>query len=581
VAASVLHDLASLYRPMPAVRRRQLFFVAALMPVAAVAEMATVNTVVPFLAILAAPSRPAAGQAWLLDLLSMTGAKSTNELLIAAAVLFTVAVVIATLIRLALTWATQRFAFGLGHDFAVEIQRRVLLQPYSFHLARNSSEILSSINKIELLVFNVVLQLGQAAAAAIISLFVVVALVQVDALSAAAAALLVIALYALVLIVTRKRLAAHSGVLGSAYQERIRTIQESLGGIRDVILDHSQAAYLEAFRRIDARLMRARTDMALIAAAPRHVVEPLGIVLIAVLALFIANREGGLVAALPVLGALALGAQRLLPLTQQLYGGWAALAGCRSIIAQVVELLSLPVMREVENDPPQHIGFKHGILFEGVGYAYPDRQHAALDEVGLFIPKGARVALIGPTGCGKSTLADLLMGLIEPSRGRIMIDGIELKPETAQAWQHNIAHVPQSVFLADTSIARNIAFSSPDAELDIERVARAAGTARLADFIESLPEGYDTPVGERGVKLSGGQRQRLGLARAVYKEAPLLVLDEATSALDAETEAAVLRSLDELIAQGRTILIIAHRQSTTANCDLVIRLENGRVVSSG
>jgi len=575
VAAGVVNDLGSLYRQMGVPRRRQLWLIMALMPVAAVAEMVTIGAVVPFLAILAAPGTPRSGLPWLPAFLP----SSTNELLLMAAALFASAVVAASLIRLFLTWSTQRFAFGLEHDFAVEIQRRVLLQPYSFHLSRNSSEILSSLDKVELLVFSVILQLGQGAAAAIIALFVILALVQVDAPSAMVAALLVIILYGLVLLVTRRRLTASADVIGSAYEQRLQAVQESLGGIRDVILDHSQAAYLEVFRRIDARLMRARIDMALVAAAPRYLVEALGIVLITVLALFIAGREGGLVMALPVLGALALGAQRLLPLTQQIYGGWTALGGSRPIISQIVELLELPILSQPASDPLQPISFEREIRLDGVGYSYPDRQHAAIEAITLSIPNGARAALIGATGSGKSTLADLLMGLIEPSRGRIMIDGVDLTPEIVQAWQPSIAHVPQSVFLADTSIARNIAFSSPDAEPDMERVVRSAATAQLADFIESLPDGYDTVVGERGVRLSGGQRQRLGLARAIYKQAPLLVLDEATSALDSETEAAVLRSLDELVAQGRTILIIAHRQSTIANCDLVIRLENGRVVS--
>src|SRR5688572_29262930 len=288
------------------------------MPVAALAEMVSVGAIVPFLALLSAPSN-SSGQAWLVGLLQVAGSKSPEQMLLAAAILFAVAITLATIIRLFLSWATQRFAYGLGHDLAVEIQRRVLLQPYSFHLVRNSSQILASLDKVELLVFTVILKLCQAAAAAIISLFVIVALVQVDAVSAGIAALLVLALYALVLIVIRKRLTASSKVIGSAYEQRLQTVQESLGGIRDVILEHSQPAYLYAFRRIDGELTRARADMAFVAAAPRYFIEVLGILIITVLALFIADREGGLVRALPVLGALALGAQRLLPLTQQLY----------------------------------------------------------------------------------------------------------------------------------------------------------------------------------------------------------------------------------------------------------------------
>ena len=192
------------------------------------------------------------------------------------------------------------------------------------------------------------------------------------------------------------------------------------------------------------------------------------------------------------------------------------------------------------------------------------------------------IALIGTTGSGKSTLADLIMGLLEPTEGEITIDGERLDAETRRRWWRSIAHVPQSIFLADASIARNIAFSDPGEPIDIQRTGAAARAAQLHQFVETLPEGYETVIGERGIRLSGGQRQRLGLARALYKSAPVLILDEATSALDDETEAAVMESLDALVRKdGLTILMIAHRLSTVARCDKVVRLEKGRVVATG
>jgi ABC-type multidrug transport system fused ATPase/permease subunit len=221
------------------------------------------------------------------------------------------------------------------------------------------------------------------------------------------------------------------------------------------------------------------------------------------------------------------------------------------------------------------------IRVENVSFAYPSRPRPALHKVSLDIRRGSRLALIGRTGSGKSTLADLLMGLLEPTSGRILVDDEPLTIESRRRWQRSIAHVPQTIFLADTSIARNIAFGIATEDVDMLRVIDSSKKAQLHDFVTSLTEQYETHVGERGVRLSGGQRQRLGIARAIYKEAPVLVLDEATSALDDATEAAVMKALDVLGEEGRTIIIIAHRLSSVARCDLVARLENGHLVELG
>ncbi len=577
MARGLRAELSTLYRFASPRHRGQLRLVVALMPLAAVAEMLAVATVVPLIAGLTDVSVTAKAT-WLPDFLKTVGASGREDMLIAAGALFATAAILAATLRLLLSWASQRFAFAIGHDLAQEIQRRVLHQPYSFHVARHSSLIISSLEKVEHLVFNVLLQLLLASSAAIVSLFIVAALVAIDARSAAIAALIVVGIYGLVLFLIRKRLAANSAIIGDAYQRRVHAVQESLGAIRDIIIDHSQAVYLDAFRAVDEPLMRARANTAFIASSPRYIIEALGLVVITVLAVFVSARAGGLTAALPALGALVLGAQRLIPLTQTFYYGWTTLSGSRSIIGQVVDLIELPLAATAEAGPA--LAFADAVRFEGVDFTYPDRPQPALLGVDLVIPKGSRVALVGHTGSGKSTLADLVMGLLEPTSGTIRIDGAELTAERVRGWQRNIAHVPQSIFLADASIARNIAFSNSSAP-DVARITRAADIAQLSEFIAGLPEGYGTMVGERGVRLSGGQRQRLGLARAIYKQAPVMVLDEATSALDEATEAAVMAALDRLGAEGQTILIIAHRLSTLAKCQLVVRLEQGRVVETG
>ena len=243
----------------------------------------------------------------------------------------------------------------------------------------------------------------------------------------------------------------------------------------------------------------------------------------------------------------------------------------------MIELLRLPV-DEAGSGPAAPLELRTAIKLEKLSFTYPTRQRPALDEISLTIPRASMLALVGSTGSGKSTLVDVIMGLLQPGAGRILIDEIPLTETSRRQWHRSVAHVPQSIFLADASIARNIALSLPDEASDERRIVEAAKIAQLHDFVLSLPSGYDTYVGERGIRLSGGQRQRLGIARAVYKNAPILILDEATSALDEATEATVIEALEELRREGRTIIIVAHRASTIARCDEIVKLHEGRLV---
>jgi ABC-type multidrug transport system fused ATPase/permease subunit len=304
-------------------------------------------------------------------------------------------------------------------------------------------------------------------------------------------------------------------------------------------------------------------------------------VLFAGVAVVLAQRGGGLAAALPVLGAVALGALRLLPVLQQLYYGWSMLAGNRAVAAQVIEWLRLPLAAEDQDRANlRPLEFNSELRFDDVSFAYRADQRPAVDRVSLTIARGSSVALMGRSGSGKSTLADLLMGLLEPDEGQISVDGVPLTAATRRRWRRSIAHVPQAVFLADASIARNIAFGSREEDIDPVRLREAARIAQLDEVIAGLPEGFATFVGERGIRLSGGQRQRLGIARAIYKDAPVLILDEATSALDEQTEAALLEALTSSGSERRTMLVIAHRRSTIEHCDRVLRIEAGRLTET-
>jgi ATP-binding cassette subfamily B protein len=568
--------LKQINRQMTPQRRRQFYLIVGLMFAGATAELATVGAVMPFLALLA--EIPGATPHWGLPALQLPGFVG-DPLLIAAAV-FIVLATIAGLTRLQLVRSSRSFVFGLGHEINAEIQRRVLLQPYTFHIHRNTSTLLSALNKTEVLMLQLLLPLMRGVVSAVIAAFVVGFLLFVAPVATLFVAVTFIGTYLLVSAFSRQRLQMNSAMLATAYDERLKIVQESLGGIRDVIIDNSHAVYLREFDRIDSRLAAARATTESVILAPRYLIEIVGMALIAAVAVVIGRRDGGIGAALPILGALALGGQRLLPLVQEVYAGWSSITGQRSILNAVVALLSLPV-RDRPVESVAALRLRRAIELQGVSFSYPTRRRPALDGVYLTIPAGTMVALTGPTGSGKSTLVDVLMGLLPPDEGIVLIDDVPLTQDTQQQWHRTVAHVPQSIFLADSAIAQNIALSLPDLPADRSRIVDAAKKAQLHDFIISLPAGYDTFVGERGIRLSGGQRQRLGIARAIYKNAPIIVLDEATSALDDETERAVMATLDELRLEGRTVIIVAHRFSTIHHCNLVARLDHGRVVESG
>jgi ABC-type multidrug transport system fused ATPase/permease subunit len=559
--------LRQLFGLMTPQRRRQFFRVLGWMLVGAAAEVVLVASVVPFLALLNGQSD--------LSGLGPLGELVGDQSIRSMASNFILAALAATAIRLWLSWSSQAFVLGIGHDLAVDAQRRVLLQPYSFHLQQSTSTVIASLDKIRLLVFGVLRQVMVAAVGAVVSVFILALLLSVDPVAALAAFGSLALFYLLISRLTSTRLDRNSQVAGAIYDRRVQIIQESLGGIRDLIIDQTQPLYLEEFRKVDERLARAEATNMFIAGTSRYLVEGGALILIAVLALALADREGRLGEALPVLGAVAVGGLRLLPLIQQAFASWATMAANRSVIGQVLDVLRLPVA-DAPAKQPSRLQFTRDITLDGVSFGYPGRAQPAVSGASLVIARGARVALVGKTGGGKSTLADLVMGLLEPDEGRITVDEVALTAANRRAWQANIAHVPQAVFLADASIARNIAFSVAEDAIDLERVRRAADVAELAEFIDTLPDGLETLVGERGVRLSGGQRQRLGIARAVYKDAPMLVLDEATNALDRETEGRVLENL--MADPERTILVIAHRQSTVAGCDQRVRIDKGRIV---
>jgi len=458
------------------------------------------------------------------------------------------------------------------------IFRRTLHQPYTTHIQRNSSEVVDGIVlKVERVIGFVLLPTANGFAAVFIVLVVCAAVLVFQPWVAISMILGLGSIYGLIYALTQARLRRDGERAAAAATQRVQALQEGLGGIRDITLDSTHATFCARFEQADLIMRRAQVRSVVFAITPRFMIEALGMVLIASVALLMAQGAGGLGQVVPVLGALALAAQRMLPLAQNIYAAWSNLSSNHGYLTEVLTLVEQPMPADpaVGSTEPA-LPFDQAIELRNLGFAYHTNGPQVLRGVNMGIAKGARIGIVGTTGSGKSTLMDILMGLLPPTEGQLCVDGCPITETNRRAWQARVAHVPQAMFLADASVAANIAFGVPPAQIDPERVRLAAQRAQIAHTIEGWPQGYQTMVGERGVRLSGGQRQRLAIARALYKHADVLVFDEATSALDDATEDAVLEAI-EALGPELTIILITHRLRPLRAMDAVWRVEGGGV----
>ncbi|MDO8652484.1 MAG: ABC transporter ATP-binding protein [Undibacterium sp.] len=561
-------------------RRGQFGLLLLLMVLASFAEILSIGAVLPFLGVLTAPERVFAHDA-VQPVIRVLGLTAPAQLLLPLSLTFGLAVLVAGAMRLMLLWASTRLSFAVGADLGISVYRRTLYQPYAVHVARNSSEVISGISgKANGVIHSTVLPVLTLFSSSVMLITILIALLAIEPVIALVAFGGFGLIYVLIIRLTRGQLLADSQCVARESVQVIKSLQEGLGGIRDVLIDGSQATYCQIYRSADLPMRRAQGRSAFISASPRYVMEALGMLLITALAYALAKQADGIGRAIPILGALALGAQRLLPVLQQAYGSWAGIQSGQASLQDTLELLAQPLPDHADQPTPEALPFKNNIKLKHLGFRYSTQTPYVLKHVDLAIAKGSRVGFIGTTGSGKSTLLDIVMGLLLPTDGSMEIDGQAVTPKNNRAWQVHVAHVPQSIFLADSTIEENIAFGVPTAQIDHKRVRDAAQQAQIADSIETWPKQYQTFVGERGIRLSGGQRQRIGIARALYKQADVIIFDEATSALDNETEQAVMQAIEGL-SQDLTLLIIAHRLTTLKSCTQIVELGEGGIRRSG
>jgi ATP-binding cassette subfamily B protein len=549
------------------------------MLLASFAEILSIGAVLPFLGVLTAPERifklPIAQ-----PFIQALELNQPSELLLPLTIVFGFAALLAGGLRLLLLWASTKLSYAAGADLSIDIYQRTLYQPYAVHCARNSSETIDGItNKTNGVIIIIAMMLSLVSSGMML-ITILLALLTVEPFISLLAFGGFGFIYIAITQLTRKKLAINSERMARESTYVIKSLQEGLGGIRDVLIDGSQATYCEIYSNADLPLRRAQGSSSFIGLSPRYAIEALGMLLIAWLAYSLTQQSDGVARTIPILGALALGAQRLLPVMQQAYYSWSRIKSGQVSLQDALELLDQTLPDYAGYPEPQALAFNSNITLKQISFRYNFQTPYVLKDVNLSIAKGSRVGFMGPTGGGKSTLLDIVMGLLHPTDGMLEVDNEIVAIFNKRAWQAHIAHVPQTIYLADSSVEENIAFGIPKEAINVERVRFVAKQAKIADTIESWPNQYQTFVGERGIRLSGGQRQRIGIARALYKQADVIIFDEATSALDNETEQSIMDAIDSL-SKDFTLIIIAHRLTTLKKCSTIFELENGSIKRSG
>jgi len=560
-------------------RRKQFYFLLFLMVLASLSEAASLGLIIPFLGVLANPgiilNIP------FFNIGFINNAITYQESLLYLTIAFVFFAIFSGGIRLFLVWYTSHLSFAAGADLSLKMYSRVLMMPYISHISQNSSEIINGItNKANNAIINIIIPFLIIISSIMLLISILLTLLfispQISIISIAGIGVI----YFFIGFISKKRLIRNGKNIAKESTRVIKYLQEGLGGIRDVIIDGTQDKFIDEYRKADFILRYSQGDNYFLSQSPRFAMEALGMVMIAAIAYFMSLSSEGVGAAIPVLGALALGAQRALPLLQRVFVGWSSLHGNLASLQDILELLgeANQVGSVGKNVIP--INFTKNISLVNASFAYPDNEKMVLKNISIEINKGERVGVIGSTGSGKSTLLDTMMGLLHPSSGFLLVDGVEINKNNLKNWQKRIAHVPQNIYLADASVAENIAFGTPIDKIDYERIINAAKGAQIVDLINSWPNKFETIMGERGSKISGGQMQRIGIARALYKNADIIFFDEATSALDVETESYVMQAIEN-IGRNFTIIIIAHRLTTLIGCSRVIKLDDGQIVQEG
>jgi ABC-type bacteriocin/lantibiotic exporter with double-glycine peptidase domain len=570
---------------LTAKERLRFFYLVLAALMMTVLELVGIGAIVAFMGVLAQPDLVFENR-WLSRLYTTLGFDDAHQFILICGFALLLIYLLRNLFAAFMVWLQLRFVWGTLLSLSSRLLEKYIYSPYQYFLTRNTSEIqrnlLAEMNHI---VNGVMMPATRLITQSIMAGCILALLFWNDPVLAGAITVLFGGVYAWVYFGFRQRLSTIGARRVAANKLRFKTLSEVLGGIKEVRMTGREQYFIDSFTEALGRFTRQMVAGGLIAQLPKHLIESLAFGGILGVTLYIVGVKQTMQEVIPVVTLYAVAAYRILPAFQQITQALSALQFNRKSLNVISRDLAFAdeysgavQIREIRKQP---ITCEHSVKLQDVSFRYPAAETNAVEQITLTIRKNTSVGLVGPTGSGKSTVADIVLGLLIPQSGQVKIDQTPLTEQTAPAWQIRTGYVPQQIFLADDTVARNIAFGVNPGDIDHEAVTKAARAAHIYEFVtEELPDGFDTVVGERGIRLSGGQRQRIAIARALYHEPELLVFDEATSALDGATETIIRQSVHEL-AGTKTLLIIAHRLNTVKDCDVIHVLENGKIIASG
>lgn len=571
----MLSSLKQLWHILSPLDKRKVIYVFILVMGMAFIESAGVISIMPFLAVLSNPN-VVESNSYLKQLYDFTGAANKQNFILYLGFLSLFVVICSTVFKIVTQYAVNRFASLQRHYFSTRLLKTYLQQNYEFFIQRNSATLVKNIlSEVDQLIWTMILPALTLMSYGVVLLSMVGILLLYDPLMAIATAFVLSLFYASIYMLVRKKLTQIGQEFTQANKERYQTCQEALAGIKDVMINNAEHGYIKQFEessRVFARHIATRETLGQV---PLYVIETVGYGCLIGLAMLLVVSGKEVSHILPVLGLYGFAAYRMLPAAQNMYRAISQIKFSEQVLSVLKPEFALEKdeLKHIEKDSTQYLKFENSIRLENINFAYPNRMESPiLNNFSLEVKKNASLGIIGKSGSGKSTLMDIMLGLLFPQQGKVYIDDVELTADNITQWRDLVGYVPQNIYLADKSIAENIAFGVAKINIDLKRVEFVARQAQIDDFIQSqLPLGYHTLVGERGVMLSGGQRQRIGIARALYKNPQVLFMDEATSALDTETEQAVNEAIQNLNGK-MTMVIIAHRKSAVTQCNQILKL---------
>ena len=566
-------DVGFIWRQFGSRRILQIIMVATLMIASVAAEMLSIGAIVPFVRIIIE------GDGSSLDVdLNIFWIDSFSVQANVFIAVFVLLIVCSAALRLFVLWASTKLSVSLGIQLRKRLYTTAVNWPYEKHLLQNSSSVISIVNEKAIYTIRcAILQVLVLTNSLILSFAIVAVLFLIDPFISVISLAVLGASYILIAVIARAILRKNGKILAENMPINIKYVQEGLGGIRDLIMSGNKEFYVGKFLNSAILTQKATAQNVFLTGVPRPLIEVIAIILITAIALYLKSSsvDGGVL--LATIATLAFGTQRLIPALQQAFSSWSEIQGSLHTVGEVVSFLSTAgeIDVDIKSSP---VFFEKRLVARNVAFKYALSPELVLNNISFQINKGERIGITGKTGSGKTTLVDLIMGLLSPSEGLFEVDDLEITPTVSAQWAKLITHVPQSIFLSEASIAENIAFGVESKDIDLERVIKAAKAAQIYSFIESLPHRFESTVGERGMRLSGGQQQRIGIARAIYRMAPVIILDEATSALDEKTEDAVMTAIGQFDSNV-TVIMIAHRLSTLTHCDRIFDVsEAGKLI---